>query len=79
MPTVLNIGPYRFFFYSEEGNEPPHIHVEAAEKRTKFWLLPIEQVWNDGFRSGELKTIENLLEANIHSILEAWYAFFDHQ
>ncbi len=76
MPTVLNSGPYRFFFYSEEGNEPPHIHIEAGEKRAKFWLLPIEQVWNDGFRSGELKTIEKLLGANIHLILEAWHAFF---
>ncbi|MGA7157998.1 MAG: DUF4160 domain-containing protein [Acidobacteriaceae bacterium] len=79
MPTVLNSGPYRFFFYSEEGNEPPHIHIEAAEKRAKFWLTPIEQTWNDGFRSGELKTIENLITANIHLILEAWYAFFPHQ
>lgn len=79
MPTVLQSGPYRMFFYSEEGTEPPHVHIEAAEKRAKFWLSPIEQVWNDGFRSGELKTIENLLDANIHSILEAWYAFFARQ
>jgi hypothetical protein len=31
MPTVLRIGPYRFFFYSNEGHEPPHIHVESAD------------------------------------------------
>ena len=34
-----------------------------TEKRAKFWLSPIEQVWNDGFRSGELKTIGKLLVA----------------
>jgi len=76
VPTVFISGPYRFFFYSEEGSEPPHIHVEAAEKRAKYWLVPIEQTWNDGFRSGELKTIEKLLAANIHLVLEAWHAFF---
>ncbi|MCI0750676.1 MAG: DUF4160 domain-containing protein [Flammeovirgaceae bacterium] len=29
MPTVLRIGPFRFHFYSDERNEPPHIHVET--------------------------------------------------
>jgi Domain of unknown function (DUF4160) len=79
MPTVLRVGPYRFFFYSEEGNEPAHVHVEAAEKRAKYWMMPTEQVWNDGFRSGELKEIEQILVAHLDSLLEAWHAFFDHQ
>ena len=35
MPTVLRIGPYRFHFYSREGNEPPHIHVQAGEDEAK--------------------------------------------
>jgi Domain of unknown function (DUF4160) len=76
MPTVLQSGPYRFFFYSEEGNEPPHVHIEAAEKRAKYWLKPTELSWNDGFRSGELKTIEKLLSMNINLLLEGWHAFF---
>jgi hypothetical protein len=79
MPTVLRVGPYRFFFYSEEGNEPAHVHVEAAERRAKYWMMPMEQVWNDGFRSGELKEIEQILAAHLDSLLEAWNAFFDHQ
>jgi hypothetical protein len=40
VPTVLRVGPYRFFFYSNEGSEPPHIHVEAGGKSAKFWLQP---------------------------------------
>jgi len=76
VPKILRIGQFRFFFYSEEGTEPPHVHIEAAEKRAKYWLKPIEQAWNDGFRTGELKTIEKVLAENIHSLLEAWYAFF---
>ena len=29
MPTVLRWGPYRAFFYSNEGSEPPHVHLRA--------------------------------------------------
>ena len=31
MPTILRHGRWRFFFYSNEGSEPAHVHVEAAE------------------------------------------------
>ena len=76
MPTVLRIGPFRFFFYSDEGTEPPHIHIEAAEKRAKYWLTPVTQSWNDGFRSGELTTIEEIIDMNLNLMLEAWNGFF---
>lgn len=36
MPTVLRIKGYRFFFFSLEETEPPHIHVEQAERVAKF-------------------------------------------
>lgn len=38
MPTVKIVGGHRFFFFSKENNEPPHIHVESAENAAKFWL-----------------------------------------
>lgn len=38
MPTVLRVGRFRFHFYSNEGREPPHIHVRASEGECKFWL-----------------------------------------
>lgn len=41
MPTVLRIGPSRFFFYAGDGNEPPHVHVERDDGEAKFWLEPI--------------------------------------
>jgi hypothetical protein len=79
MPTILRIGPYRFFFYADERQEPPHIHVVAAEKECKYWLEPLELSWNDGFRSGELKEIETLIVANLNLIVEAWNVFFKTQ
>lgn len=41
MPEVLRIHGYRFFFFSREGTEPHHIHVEQAERYAKFWLTPV--------------------------------------
>jgi len=41
MPTVLKIGPHRFFFFSREGQETPHIHVETAENAARFWRSPV--------------------------------------
>jgi len=28
VPTIRTIGPYRFYFYSHEPNEPPQVHVD---------------------------------------------------
>jgi hypothetical protein len=76
MPTVLHVGRFRFFFYSEEGSEPPHMHVEAAENRAKYWLRPIQLTWNEGFRSGELRSIVEVLSANQEYLLGEWNAYF---
>ena len=76
MPTVLRVGPYRFFFYADGRQEPAHVHVIAAGKEAKFWLLPIELSWNDGYRSGELKEIESLVREHLDFLLEAWNVFF---
>lgn len=42
MPTVLRSGPYRFFFYAGDRDEPPHVHVERGEAIAKFWLSPVK-------------------------------------
>jgi hypothetical protein len=49
MPTVAQIGPYRFFFYSNEGDESPHIHVKRESKIAKLWLDPVGLGSSGGF------------------------------
>jgi hypothetical protein len=39
MPTILIIGPYRFFFVSLDAGEPPHIHIQRERMVAKFWLI----------------------------------------
>ena len=51
MPTVLTVSGFRFFFYSLEGMEPPHIHVEHGEGTAKFWLDPVQFAGSRRFRA----------------------------
>ncbi len=76
MPTVLRIGAYRFFFYSNENAEPPHIHISSGEGEAKYWLDPIELVWNRGFNERQLRQIERYIIENRIMLEEAWLEFF---
>lgn len=76
MPTIHREGPYRFYFYSHEPNEPPHIHVDRDEDTCKFWLEPVELARNLGFSVKELRRIEGIVERNSRKFLESWREYF---
>ena len=76
MPTVLRAGPYRFFFYAGDRDEPPHVHVEHDDKVAKFWLDPIRLHSNRGFARAEIGRIQRLLTENQRSLSEAWHDYF---
>ena len=76
MPTVLRSGPYRFYFYSHEPNEPPHIHVDREDLSAKFWLDPVQLARNFGFRAHELRAIQSTVAEHSEEFLEAWNEFF---
>jgi hypothetical protein len=78
MPTVMRIGPYRFHFYSREGNEPPHIHVQRDEMEAKFWLRPVSLASNHKFSNAELKRVEKLVEENCQKLIEAYIRVHGH-
>jgi hypothetical protein len=77
MPTVLRIGRYRFHFFSNESNEPPHIHVKASGDEAKFWLDPVQLAANYGFNASEINEIEKLAIEHREKLLEAWHEHFD--
>ncbi len=77
MPTSLRIGPYRFFFYAGDRNEPAHAHVQRDTAQAKFWLAPVRLAWNRGFSAAELRRIERLTEENEDRVLEIWNEYFD--
>jgi len=76
MPTVLRIGPYRFFFVSLDYPEPPHVHVRREKMVAKFWLNPVVLQKAGGFSRTELNRIATLVNENHNYLLERWYEFF---
>lgn len=77
MPTVLIIGPYRFFFYSGDRDEPKHIHIERDDKIAKFWIDPVRLQVSGGFSRVELDKIQKLVIANSKLFQESWDAYFN--
>lgn len=76
MPTVLRAGPYRFFFYAGDREEPTHIHIEREDKVAKFWLDPIRLQESGGFSRSEIVRLHKLVIEYENSLLEAWDEYF---
>ncbi|MBW7925550.1 MAG: DUF4160 domain-containing protein [Burkholderiaceae bacterium] len=76
MPTALRWGPYRFFFFSSDRSEPPHVHVERDDGIAKFWLDPVDLESSDGLSRVELARMARLVAENRSALLEAWHDFF---
>jgi hypothetical protein len=76
VPTVARIGPYRFFFFGNEGLEPPHVHVQRDRGLAKFWLRPIALASASGFAGHELRRLHELVKENQDQLEEAWREFF---
>ncbi len=76
MPTVARIGPYRFFFFANEGLEPLHIHVQRDRALAKFWLRPVALASSSGLPARELRRIQGLVEQHCDEFERAWHEFF---
>jgi hypothetical protein len=76
MPTVLRVGPYRFFFCAGDRDEPPHVHVEREDKVAKFWLDPVRLQSSGGFPRAEIPSLHKLVVEHQLQLVEAWNDYF---
>ena len=76
MPTVLRVGPYRFFFYAGDREEPPHVHVERDDRLAKFWLEPVRFQRSTGFSRLEIQRIHRLVLEHREGLLRWWHEYF---
>ncbi|MBI4691423.1 MAG: DUF4160 domain-containing protein [Nitrospirae bacterium] len=76
MPTVFKVGPYRFFFYAGDRDEPAHIHVERDENIAKFWIDPVRLQSSGGFSRLEITKIRKVVNEHHSKLLEAWNEYF---
>jgi hypothetical protein len=76
MPALLRVRGYRFFFFSMEGREPPHIHVRHAGRYAKFWLETVTLADSRGFRGHELTELRQIVTEHNEFFLERWHDYF---
>jgi hypothetical protein len=76
VPSISDVGPYKLFFYSAEGSEPPHVHVRRDRATAKFWLGPVRLARSREFADHELRQIQRIVDDNLALILEAWHEHF---
>ena len=76
MPTILRIGPFRFFFYCNEQGEPARIHVQHDRMLARFWLHPVSLAGSTRFSPRDLRKVEGLVVENREIIMERWDEYF---
>ena len=77
LPTLFKIWGYILYFWSNEGQEPIHIHIAKGIPKhndTKVWLEPIVHLaHNKGqIPSKDLKRLLQFIAQNKDMIIEEW-------
>lgn len=76
MPVVLRIQGFKFYFYANEGSEPPHIHVDKGDASAKLWLSPVRWHESYGFSPAQQKAIGKIIQKHLAMLLDRWNEFF---
>jgi hypothetical protein len=76
VPTLLIVEGFRFWFYSNEGQEPPHVHVSRGGAAAKVWLQPVRIAYSYGFTPSQLRRIRELVFEHQASFVEKWHEYF---
>jgi len=79
MPTLLLIEGFRFYFFSDERQEPPHVHVRKGDSVAKLWLRPVDLAFARGFNRTELRRVRELTFENQVFFIERWNEYFGYQ
>jgi hypothetical protein len=77
VPTVYREAGCVFYFYAEEGTEPPHVHVDKGDGTAKLWLQPVRLAWAEGLKVSELRQIIRIAERQQEILLNKWNEFFE--
>lgn len=80
--ALLDFMGYSFFFWSNENEEPPYIHVckgKPSKNATKFWIHDDEIVMehnNANIPQHDLKKIQMYISLNKKDIVYEWFKHF---
>ncbi|UPT68106.1 MAG: DUF4160 domain-containing protein [Sphingobacteriales bacterium JAD_PAG50586_3] len=72
---------FKFRFFSNENNEPPHVHVFKGDEKlptAKWWLVPnLKLEYNKGFKANEIRLMEQILKEKRSTIINKWNGYFN--
>ncbi len=84
MPSIFSSGGYTVFFWSNENDEPIHVHIAKGKpvaNATKIWLLEkggCVLAHNDSrIPAKDLDKIMELISAHYFIICEKWKRFYN--
>lgn len=78
MPTLLLLNGFRFFFYSNENDEPIHVHITKGSATGKVWLEPtIEVDYFLGFSNSEQRDILHIIQKHCETFKKKWNEYFN--
>jgi hypothetical protein len=79
MPTILYIRGWRLFFYTNERDEPPHIHARKGDAECKYWLDPelfdIEEAYTYNLNPADRRTIRRIIFEHFEYIVAEYERF----
>ncbi|MFH1197997.1 MAG: DUF4160 domain-containing protein [bacterium] len=79
MPNVLFVLGWRLFFYSNERNEPIHIHCQKAEKEGKYWLdvinFEVKEAFSYNLSSRDKREVKKIIFEYFEHIETEWDKF----
>lgn len=76
MPRLLLVEGFRFSFYANERQEPPHVHVRKGGSVAKLWLQPARVAYSHGFSPPELRRVRELTFEHQALFIERWHEYF---
>jgi hypothetical protein len=77
MPKLFEIRGIRYFFWSNENNEPIHVHVTKGEANGEIWLEPsIKVAYLIGFNNSEEKDILDTIQQHSENFKNKWNEHF---
>lgn len=76
MPTILELDGFRFYFFSNEGSEPVHVHVSKGDGIAKLWLDPLTVAYSKRLNPAELRRVREITFANRVMFVRRWNEYF---
>lgn len=77
---MIYILGWRIFFYSNEGDEPMHVHAQKAEMECKFWIIEeefeIREEYAFNLGPADKREIRRIIFQHFDLIIEAWHKHF---